>query len=131
MYKLEGFDELKKAFDSLGSDALAVMQTRANNAGKIVLDKTISKAKGNLKNGYELRKAALSKTTIYSQVIIKKGYAYAVPYELGHDLTAWGHKTDKYIKGRPTMRTAADESEDEVDQEFLAGLDEILQRFGD
>jgi hypothetical protein len=132
MYELQDSDKLRAAIEKMGSAAvISKFKTATTKAGNLVLGKIQSRAKGKLKNAYVLKESkAKSSFIIASQIQIAKGYAYAVPCELGHGLVYYGHKTNTYIDERPTMRPAADESVSEVEEIIGAELDEVLKEFG-
>ena len=130
MFEIKGLDKLSSALATMGEKAIPIIETAVDNSGNVVLKRAQQKAKGNLKNSMELKKAKNTSGQIYSQVAIKKGYAYAAPVELGHNLTAWGNKTNIHIKEQPFLRPAADESVDEVEKIVSDAMNKILDEFG-
>lgn len=130
MYEAIGLKELKAALGNMDLKSSLPLQNAANKAGKIVLAAAIRKAPGNIKNGLELENAETFRNVIFSEIKIKKGYGYAVFVELGHQLFAWGRRTNRHIEGKMFLREAADENEKEIENLIAQGLDEVLEEFG-
>jgi hypothetical protein len=130
MFELKGFDELKKALTRMGDMAIPKITAAVDKANALVMSRAQARAKGNLKNCLELKKATVSNGVISGRLKIKSGFGYAVPYELGHRLYAWGRKTNTYIAARPFIRPAFDESREDIGRIADAAMDEILKEFG-
>lgn len=127
---LQGFKELNAALTKMGDGVPKRMPAAVDRMGSVILTNAHKRAKGKLKNSLEQKKATSSNSTVLGQLQVKRGFAYAVPYELGHYLVAWGHPTKKHIRERPFMRPGADESIDEIERIAIAETDIILNEFG-
>jgi len=133
--KIEGLDELMKAFAALGEEALPYLKEGADQAGSLVLDKTISMAPedtGNLKKKLKLGKAKKSSKypyRVFSKVTFTQGASYAVPVELGHKLVINGN-TVGTIKERPFMRPAADACRSQSDDIMIGAMNKALEQMG-
>ena len=132
--KVEGLNELIKAFAALGDEAISeiipvsiagaeIVQRRAksnvNSTGK--LDKAIKVSKPT--------KSSIRKYTIYSRVRIAKSGAYGIPLELGHKLVRNGN-TVGTVRERPFLRPAADESKGEVLGLITGAMNITIQKMG-
>ena len=117
--KTEGMEELVKAFDKLGDDAMQFLKEGTDKAAKMVLSKTKQKAPvddGDIEKSLTATKAKLgykSKYRITASIKIGKGGMHAVPVELGHRLYSHGKDTGKQVEAKPFMRPAADEAKAE------------------
>ena len=93
MLKVEGLNELKKAFEKMPDELMNELESAVNDAGEVVKRNVEKHAPGNLKNGIEMKKATKKGGYISGQLKLKRGFAYGVPVELGHRLFAWGRRT--------------------------------------
>lgn len=142
-FEIEGLDELIKAFSALGADALYKLSEPSVEAAQIVCNRAKAKINddtGNLKNNIIVKKPGRSrnkqKYQIFAKVTLKgsrygSGGQYGVPLELGHRLYFFGKKTNTEVKERPFLRPAADESKDEVANIMAAGMNKVLDEWGD
>lgn len=135
--KIEGMDELIKAFSALGEEAYEALKPFATEAAEVVLVKTRSKIKnrtGTLSRSLKIVKPGAKKSksgVIFAKVTFGKEAAYGVPLELGHRLVFFGKKTLRDVPEKPFMRPAADESKEEVANIITAGMNEILEKWGE
>jgi hypothetical protein len=120
---VEGVDEILKAFNELGEDAILKLSEPSIKAAEVVLNKAKAKINddmGDLKNALYVAKPGRGKSTnkrayqIFAKVSFGKGGMHGVPLELGHKLVSYGKKTDTHIKEKPFLIPAADESKEEV-----------------
>lgn len=132
---IEGLDELIKAFNELGEDALPYLKDAANDAGSSVLDRArenVPVLSGQLKSKLKLGKARISSKypyRVFSKVTFTKDVAYAVPLELGHKLVKNGAVVGG-VSERPFMRPAADESEGAAIRTLSEGMNKALEKMG-
>ena len=141
--EIEGLDDLIKDLAAFGDAAMPLLDESSNDAGNVVLDKVKGKARkftdtGNLVSKLVLRKATKggrrSKKSKYkseSRVTVRRGAAYYIPLELGHNMVLFGKKTSRRVEGRPFMRPGADESKDKVAEIMAAGISKAIEKLGD
>lgn len=136
-FKLEGMDDLIKAFAELGEDAFEELAPKATEAANIVLARARARIRnrtGNLSKSLKVTKPSRKKVKegrIFALVRIGKGGSYGVPLELGHRLWMFGRKTLRDVEEKPFLRPAADESRDEVRRLIAEGMNKILDEWGD
>lgn len=135
--KIEGLEELIKAFSALGEDAFEQLKPYSTQAAEIVLNKARSKIHdrtGNLSRSLKITKAS-KKNTASGLIVAKVGFgksgAYGVPLELGHRLVFFGKKTNRDVEAKPFLRPAADESKEEVTGIMTNGMNKILGEWGE
>ena len=144
--KIEGLDELCKAFAELGEDALFKLSEPSVKAANIVLQRAKAKTHdvtGELDRALTVKKPGNQNRyvhgvnvshkayKIFARVTFGKGGMHGVPLELGHRLYFFGKKTYKTVAEKPFLRPAADESKDEVIGIITDAMNEILQEWGD
>lgn len=130
MFEIKGLDEI--IYDLNMFDARGIIEASPfiDKGGDILLNKTREKVPvdtGTLKKSLFLKRTKTRK--IGYQNILTWGddvRAYAAPLELGHGLVYMGHPTLKFVKARPFLRPAADESKEKVYKTIYDGLDKAL-----
>lgn len=135
--KFEGLEDLMKEFSKLGENAYEALRPSATEAAEIVLERargnirdrtwTLSRSLKIIKPGKKKAKSGV----IYARVTFGKDAAYGVPLELGHRLVYFGKKTYKKVNERPFLRPAADESKEDVADIMAAGMNKILDEWGE
>lgn len=127
IFEVEGLDEIINDLNRFhGEDEV---KPYVDKAGDILLKKTREKVSvdtGTLKKSLFLKR---TKRRRAFQNILTWGddvRAYAAPLELGHGLVYMGHPTLKYVKARPFLRPAADESKEIVYKTIFSGLIKAL-----
>ena len=129
-FSLEGNDELIAAIQNIsGEDCQDIIES-VNEAGNYLKGKIDGNAKGNLKDALEYKEAKKNQSSVDGAIVAKKGFAYITPYEYGHGLVAWGHKTDKYITGRPNVRNTTDNESNNTLDRIETGIDKLIEKFG-
>ena len=135
--KLEGLDDLIKDFSKLSEDAYEALRPSATEAAEIVLDKArrnVRDKAGTLSRSLKIIKPGKKKAksgVIYARVTFGKDAAYGVPLELGHRLVYFGKKTYQHVNERPFLRPAADESKEDVADIMAAGMNKVLDEWGE
>lgn len=131
-FEVEGLDTLRAALESLDPvTAEAYLESGVREGALKVLNRTIAKAPGKIKNGLKLSSVEVDKRGVISMnVKLTPDTKYGVPVELGHQLFAWGHRTNIQIPERPYMRPAADESVDDVEEAAVMAVNMVLDIFG-
>lgn len=135
--KIEGLEELIKAFSALGEGAFEKLKPYSTQAAEIVLNRARSKIHdrtGNIKRSLKVTKPSKKNTKsglVVAKVGFGKGGAYGVPLELGHRLWFFGKKTNKDVAPRPFLRPAADGSKDETRDLIANGMNKILDEWGE
>lgn len=135
--KFEGLEDLMKEFSKLGENAYEALRPSATEAAEIVLERArgnIRDRTGTLSRSLKIIKPGKKKAksgVIYARVTFGKDAAYGVPLELGHRLVFFGKKTYKKVNERPFLRPAADESKEEVANIMAAGMNKILDEWGE
>lgn len=135
--KFEGLEDLMKEFSKLGENAYEALRPSATEAAEIVLERArgnIRDRTGTLSRSLKIIKPGKKKAksgVIYARVTFGKDAAYGVPLELGHRLVYFGKKTYKKVNERPFLRPAADESKEEVANIMAAGMNKILDEWGE
>ena len=132
--KIEGLDELMKAFAAIGDEAMVYLKEASDEAGAAVLAKAQAKVPertGKLKSKLKLTKSKAKKGSykIFSKVGFSKGVMYGVPLELGHKLVIHGN-TVGTVKEKPYLRSAADESKGEVVSIITGAMNKALDKMG-
>lgn len=126
-----------KEFSKLGENAYEALRPSATKAAEIVLERArgnIRDRTGTLSRSLKIIKPGKKKAksgVIYARVTFGKDAAYGVPLELGHRLVYFGKKTYKKVNERPFLRPAADESKEEVANIMAAGMNKILDEWGE
>jgi HK97 gp10 family phage protein len=134
--KIEGLEELMRAFAELGDQAMPRLKKESEEAGEIVLARTKAKVpvdSGDLRDALYLMKKRLKKgdSITFSRVTFPRSVGYAVPLELGHAIRnrrrgrILGHVTE-----RPFMRPAADESKEDVIEHITKAMNETIEKMG-
>lgn len=135
--KFEGLEDLMKEFSKLGENAYEALRPSATEAAEIVLERArgnIRDRTGTLSRSLKIIKPGKKKAksgVVYARVTFGKDAAYGVPLELGHRLVYFGKKTYKKVNERPFLRPAADESKEEVANIMAAGMNKILDEWGE
>ena len=135
--KIEGLEELLKAFAKLGEDAFEQLKPYSTQAAEVVLNRARGKIHdrtGNLSRSLKITKPSKKNTAsglIVAKVGFGKGGAYGVPLELGHRLWYFGKKTNRDIEARPFLRPAADESKEDTTNIITDGMNKILEERGE
>lgn len=135
--KFEGLEDLMKEFSKLGENAYEALRPSATEAAEIVLERArgnIRDRTGTLSRSLKIIKPGKKKAksgVIYARVTFGKDASYGVPLELGHRLVYFGKKTYKKVNERPFLRPAADESKEEVANIMAAGMNKILDEWGE
>jgi len=135
--KFEGLDDLIKDFSKLGEDAYEALRPSATEGAEIVLERSkrnIRDRTGTLSRSLKVIKPGKKKAksgVIYARVTFGKDAAYGTPLELGHRLWFFGKKTYKHVQERPFLRPAADESKEDVASIMAAGMNKILDEWGE
>lgn len=123
MFEIEGLDEIIDDLNRFhGEDEV---KPYVDKAGDVLLNKTREKVPvdtGVLKASLFLKR--LKRRRAYQNLLTwgDDVRAYAAPLELGHGLVYMGHPTLKFVKAKPYLRPAADESEEIVYKTIFAGL---------
>jgi len=135
--KIEGLDELVKAFANFGGEAMESIAPAINEAGELVLARTkelVPEKSGQLKRSLYLKIYTPSKTAYKLYNIVTWGddvRDYAMPLELGHNVK---FGKDAPIVGRaparPFMRPAADKSKREVVEIVTDAMNEAIDKIG-
>lgn len=134
--KIEGLDELVKAFAELGEDAVQELREPTIKAAEIVKERAkthIHNRSGDLAKSLKVSKPSKrskNKYAVISQVQIGKGGRHGIPLELGHRLVYFGHKTYTHIPEKPFLRPAADESKEEVIGIITESMNTTIDRMG-
>jgi HK97 gp10 family phage protein len=135
--KFEGLEDLMKEFSKLGENAYEALRPSATEAGELVLERArgnIRDRTGTLSRSLKIIKPGKKKAksgVIYARVTFGKDAAYGVPLELGHRLVYFRKKTYKRVEERPFLRPAADESKEDVAKIMAAGMNKILDEWGE
>lgn len=137
-FEVEGLEELIKAFADLGTDAIYRLADPSVEAAELVLERARGKIRedtGQLKAALKVTKPGKPRNKKAYRIFAKVGFGkqamYGVPLELGHRLWFFGKKTYKHVNERPFLRPAADESKEEVANIMAAGMNKILDEWGE
>lgn len=140
-FEVEGLDELIKAFAELGTDAIYKLADPSVEAAELVLERAKSRINdktGELENALEVKKPGRQSKHLKKayRIFAKVGFKprqgmHGVPLELGHRLYFMGKKTLKDVEPKPFLRPAADESKDEVANIMAAGMNKVLDEWGE
>jgi len=129
-FEIVGLDEIINDLNSFGLAGQKEVKPYVDKAGDILLNKTREKVPVNT--------GALKSSLFLKRSMSKKGFirniltwgndvrAYAAPLELGHELVYMGHPTNKFVKAKPFLRPAADESKEKVYQTITNGINKAL-----
>jgi len=134
--KIEGLDELVKAFSKLGEEAVQSLRQPSIDGAELVKNKAknfINDQTGELARSLKVSKASKkpkNKYKVISQVKIGKGGRHGIPLELGHRLVYFGHRTYTHIPEHPFLRPAADESKEEVTEIMTKAMNETIDKMG-
>lgn len=129
-----GLEELIRAFEDIGNEAMPRLKQAADAAGAVILAKTKAKvpvATGNLRAGLKLKiyPVRFDVFITTSHVTFPSRIKYGVPLELGHKL--WIHrKKYKPVEEKPYLRPAADESTEQVLSIMVAAMNKALAEIG-
>jgi hypothetical protein len=134
MFEIEGIDQIVYDLNVFGERGIIEVEPYVDKGGDILLKKTREKAPvGNYPGGGALKKSLFLKRTRTRKVGYKNILtwgddvrAYAAPLELGHGLVYMGHPTLKFVKAKPYLRPAADESKEKVYQTITKGINKAL-----
>jgi HK97 gp10 family phage protein len=131
----QGLDELMSDLERFGDRSMPYIKKASDKAAQIVLDKAVSlvpKDTGKLSTllAVGTQKVKYGKYFYAATVKVKKGAPYYIPLELGHRLVFFGQPTNTYIKPRPFLRPAADQSKDAVVQSVINDLGEAIKELG-
>ena len=130
-FEIIGLDKIINDLNKFGVEAQKEIQPFVDKAGDILLEKTREKVPvktGALKASLYLKRPKSKKGFIQNTLTWGKDVrAYAAPLELGHGLVFMGHPTLKYVKAKPYLRPAADESKENVYTTITNGLDIALE----
>lgn len=140
-FEVEGLDDLIKAFADLGTDAIYKLADPSVEAAELVLKRAKSKINdqtGELENALEVKKPGRPSKHLKKayRIFAKIGFKprqgmHGVPLELGHRLYFMGKKTYKHVNERPFLRPAADESKEDVADIMAAGMNKVLDEWGE
>lgn len=141
--KIEGLDELVRAFAQLPDDAVKSIKPVATASA----NKVLAKAQSNLTSGGHVRRGNLLKSLkvnkpkagakykyyIFSSVWFGESGRHGVPLELGHRFSGylWRQANTRKVEPVPFLRNAADELEQQVMDDLVQGIDAALDKFGD
>jgi HK97 gp10 family phage protein len=134
--KIDGLDDLIKAFSELGDDAILKLSGPSVDAATVVLNKAKPKIRsvtGDLAAALKVKKPGRQKKKsykIFATVGFTRKAMHGVPLELGHRLVFMGHKTFRYVQEKPFLRPAADESKDEVARIMADAMARIIDEMG-
>lgn len=132
---VEGLDELIKAFNDLGDEALPYLMEGATEGGGVVLSKVKSKVpidSGELKKNLKLTKAKAGKKNkynVFSKVTFTPKVKYGIYVELGHKIVLNGNVVGT-AKSQPFLRPGADESKDAVVDAIARALNKAIDKMG-
>jgi HK97 gp10 family phage protein len=141
-FEIEGLNELIKALEGFTDQAMPYVKDASNEGGAVVLEKAkelVPTDTKNLKEHLVLRKVSTinpNKPIAFSRVTAKKGAAYYIPLELGHNLVSRTRKilgqgaTIGFVKARPFLRPAADISKNKVVDITVNALNKALDNIG-
>jgi len=132
--EVEGLDELLRALAKFPSDAMPPMSDASYTAAGVVLVRAqmlVPVLTGNLLVKLKRERKPLKRGDIATSSVVTfdKGAAYGVPLELGHRLVRRRRKIG-YVKARPFLRPAADESRALVEDLLIAAMNRELDRLG-
>lgn len=133
-FRVEGLKELVKAFDDFPDIAREEMQTKVDEAGEFLLQKTKEKVpvrSGALRDSLHLKKPRSKKWVMVN--ILTWGNdvrEYAAPVELGHRLVYFGKRTLRSVAPRPFLRPAVDENREKIFDIITSGIDKALAKLG-
>jgi hypothetical protein len=136
--KIEGLEELLKAFTELPDEAVTYVEQASYPAAQTILNRargylTKYNDTGALSSSLKANKPSKKrkyKYVIFSKVWFGKGGKHGVPLELGHRLWYFGKKTNKDVEARPFLRPAADESKGEVISQMIGAINKALDEMG-
>jgi HK97 gp10 family phage protein len=130
-FEIIGLDEIINDLNKFGVEAQKEVKPFVDKAGDILLEKTREKVpvkSGALKASLYLKRPRSKKGIIQNTLTWGNDVrAYAAPLELGHGLVFMGRPTMKFIKARPFLRPAADESKEKVYTTITNGLNIALE----
>ena len=133
-FEIVGLDDIIRDLSNFGPEGQAEVKPYVDKAGDILLDKTREKV--------SVDTEALKKSLFLKRLRSKKGLIrniltwgndvrqYAAPLELGHGLVFMGHPTLKFVKAKPYLRPAADESKEAVYKTIFDGINKALDKLG-
>lgn len=132
---LEGLDELIADFMKIGETAMPKLNTAVTDAGNVVLEKAKSKVSvrtGKLRESLKLKKGVTKGYKAYTTVTWGNDVReYAAPLELGHAIKFQKDgKVMGHVAPRPFLRPAADESEQQVTDVIVDGINKALEEMG-
>lgn len=140
-FEVEGLEELIKSFAELGNDAIYKLADPSVEAAELVLKRAKSKINdrtGELENALVVKKPGRQSKHLKRayRIFAKVGFRprqgmHGVPLELGHRLYFFGKKTYKRVDERPFLRPAADESKEDVANIMAAGMNKVLDEWGE
>lgn len=137
-FEVEGLEELIKSFAELGNDAIYKLAAPSIEAAELVCERARGKIRddtGQLSIALKVTKPGRPRNKkayrIFAKVGFGKGAQHGVPLELGHRLYFFGKKTYKHVSERPFLRPAADESKEDVASIMAAGMNKVLDEWGE
>jgi HK97 gp10 family phage protein len=130
MFEIEGIDQIVYDLNVFGERGIIEVEPYVDKAGDILLNKTREKVPintGALKKSLFLKRTRTRKVG-YKNILTwgDDVRAYAAPLEFGHGLVYMGHPTLKFVKAKPFLRPAADESKEKVYQTITNGINKAL-----
>jgi HK97 gp10 family phage protein len=134
--KIDGLDELIKAFAGLSDDAIRNLREPTIVSAHVVMEQAkrlTHDVSGDLDLSMKIRKPTQrdqSKTKVFSRVYLSKGGKHGAPLEFGHKLVYMGRKTNVFIPAHPFMRPAAEKSEPEVVRYIAAAMRKTIEDMG-
>jgi hypothetical protein len=138
MSDIQGLDELLKAFAALPEDAINSVQPSIARGAQIVINRArVHLAKHN-KTGALSRALKANKPKrprqrkyqIFASVYFATNGRHGVPLELGHRFSGWLKGRHGRVEEKPFLRPAADESEAEIRDDLIVGINKALDNFG-
>jgi hypothetical protein len=137
--KVEGLDELIRAFAKLPDEAINTLKPAIKNDTKIILTKARANLVKHNKTGAMSKslktnapkRAKKYKYQIFASVYFAMEGRHGVPLELGHSIRnrkngpVYGH-----VSERPFLRPAADESRTQVISDVMDAMNSALDQWG-
>lgn len=138
MSDIEGLDELLKAFAALPEDAINTVnpiiakdtQIIINKARAILAKRNKTGALSRSLKSNRPKRSGKYKYQIFGSVYFAPGGRHGVPLELGHKFSGYLAGKPGRVEEKPFLRPAADESEAEIMDDLIAGINKALDNFG-
>jgi hypothetical protein len=133
-FEVEGLKEFIKSINSAEGTARLKIKNAVDAGGDLLLAATKAKCGSQrIRSSLFLKREAPSGGRYTISNILTWGddvRDFAAPYELGHNLVAWGKPTARYIQPRPFLRPAADENADKIFWLIENAIDDIVKGLG-